>query len=158
MPSNVGPSVAARMQKVAGEVGRADRVAANGAGLAAETVLLAEVGKAAPGLRLRGVGRTGAKVGVRHNVRGAKSPTAIVRAVGPLHLIENPSKPHEIQPRKRGGKKALSTPYGPRASVQHPGVRNPKRPWAKGKPKAEAAAVKVLDHTYRSAFKRGATR
>lgn len=158
MPSSVGASVAARMQKVGLEVQRADRVAANAAALAAKTVLLASLDTAVSGRRLSRVGRNGARLGVRYDVKGVGSPTALVRATGPWHLIENPIKPHEERPKakRRAGKKALSTPYGPRASVQHPGVKNPKRPWAKGRPAANAAAEKTLGRTYRAAFRRGA--
>lgn len=160
--SNVAAQAASRMHKVGLEVERANRVAVNGAALAAKTVILGSLDRVTTGRTLRNVGTSGARLGVSYNVKGTKSPTALLRATGPWHLIEGTSKPHEIRPkgarRRGGGKKALATPWGPRAFVQHPGVRNPQRPWAKGRPAANAAATKVIDRTYRSAFRRGATK
>lgn len=81
--------------------------------------------------RLSGVGARGAKVGARYKIRGTTdNPSALVTADGPLHLIERDTKPHAEMSRRanpasrrRSGPKALVTPYGPRASVQHPGTR-----------------------------------
>lgn len=72
--------------------------------------------------RLSGVGVRGARVGARYD-RLPGRETALVRATGPAHLIEGDTKAHVIVPRKRRGKRAVATPYGPRASVQHPGTR-----------------------------------
>lgn len=70
--------------------------------------------------KLSGVGLRGARVGARYDRKG---DVAIVRATGPAHLIESPTKPHAIEPRKRRGKKAVLTPAGPRARVaKHPGT------------------------------------
>jgi len=81
------------------------------------------------GGRLRGVGKKGAKVGVSYTVAGTEHPTALIRATGPMHLIESDTKAHEIKAKKAhainiGG-------VGPRASAHHPGTRG-KHPWAKG--------------------------
>jgi hypothetical protein len=81
--------------------------------------------------RLSGVGARGAKVGARYKVRGTtENPSALVSAEGPLHLIERDTKAHTETPRRlnpssrrRSGPNALSTPYGPRRSVTHPGTK-----------------------------------
>lgn len=70
---------------------------------------------AAPGAPrfLRGVGKRGAKVGVRYKLLGGTSnPSAVVRWWGPAHLVNNPTKAHDIKPRgssgrRRSGAKAL---------------------------------------------------
>lgn len=84
--------------------------------------------------RLRGVGRSGAKLGVGFDVKGTQKPTALVAARGPWHLIEYPSAGHDIpRRRRRGAKRALAGPnFGPVARVHHPGVKRPHQPWAKG--------------------------
>lgn len=85
------------------------------------------------GGRLRGVGTKGGRVGVRYDLKTANraNPAVLIRATGQMQLIENDTRPHEITPRARRGKRALSTPYGPVASVQHPGTHG-KRPFEKG--------------------------
>lgn len=78
--------------------------------------------------RLRGVGTRGARIGVGYNLRGTTNPSAVVRMRGPAHLIESDTRAHVIKPKR---KKAVMTPYGPRARVRHPGTKG-KRPWKKG--------------------------
>lgn len=79
--------------------------------------------------RLSGVGKSGAKVGAKYTVRGGENVTGLVTATGPLQLIERDTKPHVEIPkrasssRRRSGPTVLSTPYGPRRSVQHPGTK-----------------------------------
>lgn len=160
MPSQVGATVSAQMRKAALEVGRARRTAVERSAFAAKDAQLAEIDRVTTGRRLRGVGRSGARVGARYDVKGQQNPTAIVRATGPLHLLENPIKPHEIAPKKRRGKgkKAVVTPAGPRAKVQHPGVSTPKKPWAKGLDKARPKVKREMDRTFTAAFRRGVKR
>lgn len=182
MPSTLGGQAGARLKKLATEIDRADKMAVNRAALAAKTVHLAELRKVAPSGRMRNVGSPpGAKLNVRYDVKGIRNPTALVRAIGPWHLLEHVIKPHLIIPKKTGrqskgrgarrqNKQALynalfggeygdatplKTPFGPRFKVNHPGVRIPKMPWAKAKPAAETAALKQLQSAYVDAFKRG---
>src|SRR5262245_32516577 len=82
-------------------------------------------------MRLSGVGLRGARVGARYDVKGTQNPVALIRATGPMHFLERGAGPHQIRPRRRRGKRALSTPYGPRASVQHPGSPG-KQTWSRG--------------------------
>lgn len=44
------------------------------------------------------VGKRGSRVGARFDVKGTHNPTALVRAFGPLQLIERDTKPHTILP------------------------------------------------------------
>lgn len=82
--------------------------------------------------RLRGVGKKGAKIGVRYDFGGRT--TALVRATGPFHLIERTNKAHLI-PKQRGArarKRIVVIPgVGVRAYANHPGSKG-KHPWAKG--------------------------
>jgi hypothetical protein len=93
---------------------------------------------------LSNVGR-GARVGARYDIEGAANPTALVRATGPLHLLDNPTRAHQITPKVKkgrsrasraafynaifggeggfGGTRPMRTPYGPRYRVNHPGTR-----------------------------------
>jgi hypothetical protein len=93
---------------------------------------------------LYGVGTRGARLNVRYDIRGTTHPIALVRATGPFHLIESDTKPHEIKPRRRnrnrrGPARAVATPHGTFARVQHPGTKG-KYPWRNG---VKAAAPKV---------------
>ena len=50
-----------------------------------------------PGKKLRGVGKNGARWGVRYTVRGSYgSPTALVKFTGPVHLVNDATAPHYI--------------------------------------------------------------
>lgn len=97
-------------------------------------------------MRLSGVGLRGARVGARYDIKGTVNPTALIRATGPLHLIERDTRPHEIKRRKRRGKKALRLADGRFVSgaVQHPGTRG-KRPFAKGVDATKESAPRVFD-------------
>lgn len=111
---------------------RADRGAIFKLALAAKTLFLTEQRRAAPGGRLRGVGRSGSRIGVRFDIRGAVNPTALIRATGAAHLIERSTKAHEIMPRRRQG--MTLPPTGDdkgvrRGRVHHPGTQG-KHPWA----------------------------
>lgn len=79
--------------------------------------------------RLRGVGKRGANIGVRFDIKG-KNATALVRMTGPAQLLERSTRPHEIRPRRK--KRAINIGgVGPRAYAHHPGTKG-KHPWAKG--------------------------
>lgn len=75
------------------------------------------------GDRLSGVGRSGARLGVGFDVKGETSPTALLRWRGPAHLVNNPTRAHEIAARRRRGSGAvLKLPDGYAPKVPHPGT------------------------------------
>lgn len=82
-------------RNVAGSVGRAALVLKT----SVEANMRAAVGA---DLRMSGVGKTGAKVGVRYDVKGRTNPTALLRATGPAHLIERDTRAHTIIPKTVG--------------------------------------------------------
>lgn len=159
MGSNVAAAVSSRLRKVAVEVDRASKPAVAKASLVLKKSVEREIVKVAPSKRLKGVGKRGAKVGVRYDIKGTRNPTSIVRATGPLHLIERPTKAHRIpRQRARGRQKVLALPGGIfRRSVQHPGTRG-RRPFGKGIERGQPIALKALQHAERDALKRGFTR
>ncbi len=115
-------------------------------------------------LRLKNAGRNGARLGVGYEVtRSGDDARARVRARGPWQLVEHPIKPHVITSRYAGGSRKsraarvqagkplgggrraiVMSPYGPRRFVKHPGVRSPKRPWAKGVQAAEPQLRNIM--------------
>lgn len=97
-------------------------------------------------MRLSGVGRRGARVGARYDVKGTRNPVALVRATGPMHLLERGARPHEIRGR-RG--RLMRTPYGPRRSVQHPGAPA-KHTWSRG----VDASVPAVPRIYQAALRK----
>lgn len=92
--------------------------------------------------RLSGVGKRGAKVGVRFNVRGRTNPTVLIGATGPFHLIERDTRAHTITPKRK--RRAIVIPgVGPRAYAKHPGTRG-KHPWRSGVNKAIPRVGRVM--------------
>lgn len=116
-----------------------------------------------PGGRLRGVGRRGVRVGVRYDVAGFENPTAFVRMFGPAHLVESPTRPHQIpratrvgRGRRRGQRRYVVIPsVGVRSRVMHPGTRG-KYPWRIGvalaKPKLPTVQMKFYVASLRKTF------
>jgi hypothetical protein len=75
--------------------------------LAAKMAVLAQLGPATGGdLKLSGVGKKGAQVGVRYGVLASGNPSALVRATGPFQLIERDTKAGP-RPRNRVRRNAL---------------------------------------------------
>lgn len=136
-----------KIEKTATNVAAAKRPAMNAAALAAKT----EMQRGAPTF-LRGVGRKGAKIGVRYTLFGDNK--AVVRWYGPAHLLNNPTKPHTITPKgrrgRRGGKRALVINGQPVARAQHPGTRG-RGFFQKSKPRATREAVNAYNRTVRTA-------
>ena len=155
MPLAPSAQVAARMGALATNFARAERDAVLRAALLAKQVHVAELRAVTGDQRMSGVGLKGARVGARFIPLGGG---AIVQATGPVHLLERPSKPHPIKAgkRRRGGTRAraLGVPGHPYASVQHPGVRNPRRPWLRGFVKATPVVTRTIQQQYGSTFAR----
>lgn len=115
--------------------------------------------KAGAPARLRGVGKSGAKLDVRYNLSTAgDTPAALVFASGPWPLIERDTQPHQI-PRQRssasfvgvfghavipgGAEGGVHGRGGVRTRVQHPGTRG-QRPWAKGVERARPVVSRMF--------------
>lgn len=132
--------------------------------------------------RLSGVGKTGARVGAKYSVRGGDSPTGLVTAIGPLQLIERDTQEHGELPRSVGriqgrrtkearyaakqrlynalfgsggfsGATPLSTPYGPRYRVQHPGTRG-KHPFERAVDATVPDAPRIFQRELEAALRR----
>ena len=96
--------------------------------------------------RLRGVGKRGAKLGVRDNTsRFPDGAKALIFAIGPWQLIEGDTKAHRI-PRSRGARarrRVVVIPgVGVRAYANHPGTKG-KHPWAKTTDKLKPALPRL---------------
>lgn len=140
------------MGKLIAEFTRANRTALADAGQRAKDVQVAELRRSTGDLVMSGVGTRGARVGARYWLSG---DTVVVQATGPAHLLERPSKAHQITVRRRRGTaRALATPYGPRYRVQHPGVRRPPQPWERGYRRARPVVTTVIERKYGTAFGR----
>lgn len=123
-----------------------------------------EISGVTTGGRLRGVGKRGARVGVKYDVQSSgERPTAFVQATGPLQLIERDTAEHQI-PRVAGsrrlrtaagrlshkregtgrnlnGAKVLKIQGEYRTGpITHPGTKG-KHPFERGVAKAEVTAV-----------------
>lgn len=125
-----------------GELQKAQQRGVRKAALIVTRAIRAEIRADSGGdMRLSGVGRKGARVGARYDVKGSINPTAIIRASGPLHFLEHDMPAHSIQPRAVRGRGSRKQFTGTRAlmlrdgtfaaSAQHPGSRA-KRPFEKG--------------------------
>ncbi len=137
--------VAARMNKVADATKKGTRATVVAAAMKSKVI----ISSGAPA-RLRNVGKSGGKLGVRYTISGGDlNPSAKLRATGPWPIIESDIGPHRIGPKKRrGGARSgrgggVSTPGGVFRSVHHPGTKG-KHPWAKGVEKAEPVAAKEM--------------
>ena len=124
MGTSTPAQAAAKLRKFAGDLesGRLTGEGVNRAALEYTTAVRKAYRQRTGDGKMSGVGLRGAKVGARFD-KPAGRDNAVVRATGPAHLLESNTKPHRIGPRKRRGKKAIATPEGPRAYVQHPGTK-----------------------------------
>jgi hypothetical protein len=130
-------------RSMAADAPKLERRATNAAALEVKGVLLAEMRRAAPNLRLN-VGKRGKKIGVSYQP-GASSGTAVIRATGPVQLIESATKPHRIPRERRRGRRVVVIPgLGVRAWANHPGTRG-KHPWSKGVALAVPKVPKIVD-------------
>lgn len=147
---------ARRCESFAGDLRGVEKTATGKAALAVKTVTLAEMRTVAPTLKLSGVGKRGAKIGVSYTVGGS---TAIVRATGPVQLIESDTKAHRMpRTRVRGKRRVVVIPgVGVRSSAQHPGTKG-QHPWRKGveaaRPLVGAVFAEQLGVSMRKVFGR----
>lgn len=120
--------------------------------------------------RLSGVGKKGAKVGASYKMYVKGEPYAVVRAKGPLHLIERDTSPHTIYPkgrtfeyatkgkragnvRRRGKGKALKIGENFRAYAEHPGTRG-QHPFERGRDSAEPYVAQIMQTEVRNAIRK----
>lgn len=142
-----------RCQKMATTIPRAQRDAVFAAAMAAKESFIAAAAGAGlrPGVKLRGVGKSGASWGVGFSIKGQQNPTALVAFRGPVHLVNNPTKPHTIAPRRKG---VRAVPRGDgtfSASVPHPGTRG-KHFFDPAKAQVEAQTPAILAGATRRAL------
>jgi hypothetical protein len=159
MSSSVASVFARKMQAAAFEASRGADPALRKAGLVMKTVVEASIRSVAPSGRLRGVGRAGARVGVRYDLlkQGGRNGVRL-RATGPLHLVERSTKPRDIQPRARRartGRAALRFSDGSfRPAARHPGTRG-KAPFGKGIERAIPAGTAAVRGVMVDAVRKG---
>ncbi len=172
----------AKMDKFAGAAPKANRAATLQAADLVKTATLAHLRTATGGdLILSGVGKKGAKLGVRYNIQGDISANAVVRATGPVQIVENRTHAHVIGPKGlKGGKRAKRgaanrTGMGQRQRAidegtaiygrgdvlkigdryvryaYHPGTAG-KHPWEKGVKEATPKTSAVFQRAYHAAL------
>lgn len=113
-------------------------------------------------MRMSGVGKRGRKVGVRFD---EQSNRVLIRATGPLHLLDRPTKAHRI-PRRRGGrarKRYVVIPGAGRRggagvfeSARHPGTRG-KGTWTKQRRRAIFQARGEIERAAKSTVSKAFT-
>jgi hypothetical protein len=144
--SNTPAQLSAKLNKAAAVIQKDRKVAVGAGALATKKTILAEAASkgVTPSSKI-----AGGKWGVRYDVKGLIHPTALVKVWGPFHLVDNPTKAHEIAPRKRarrgsgGRKKAVAFNGIVRARVRHPGTSG-KKTFPAAKKKAALVVPKVM--------------
>jgi hypothetical protein len=128
----------------------------------ASQIIKTEVTRRAP-KKLSGVGKRGARIGVRYNVDrfgDAFEAKSLVFATGPFHLIERPTEAHRIPKAEvgRGRRRRANTALIVVPGAQQSGRRGPrgvrrfahvkgtkgKYPWRRGNAAAEDDVRRVL--------------
>lgn len=152
--SHSGIELGQKFERLATDLRDSQSALLSKAAMASKIAFLAAPG--APHGKLQGVGTKGARVGVKYRVFGT---TAVVRWFGPAHLVNNPTKAHDITPKKRGrrsGKKAVVVNGQPVARSHTKGTRG-KHFFEIGKKVAVKEATKVVQsgnlNTIRNVFK-----
>lgn len=158
-PNNVGQQLAHKMHRVGVEITGASKTSVQRVARSTKTRLEASLRQGAPSMRLSGVGRSGAAIGVSAaDVRSKGThASALIRATGPLHLLERDTKAHFIDPtpRSRDVTEALVLLDGQlRGSVYHPGTKG-KKLWEKGVKDATPPAVAEMRRSMTQAVVRG---
>jgi hypothetical protein len=145
--------LAASAARMPAELQKAQRRGVQQAALLTTRTIRAEIRAATGGdMRLSGVGRRGARVGARYDIKGVENPTALITATGPLHLIERPTRPHLITPKRR---KALRFKDGSFSmSAESRGTRG-RQPFGRGVKKAAPQTGALFDREIQKAIARG---
>lgn len=158
MSSSSGAELATKLLRAANTLPRALDRGVFEAGLAAKTTAVAAYVAA-------GVATSGSRLGnwsVGFDVKGTINPTALVQVRGrKMHLFDNPTKAHRIEPRRRTrrssdsrSRKALTMPAaGPgevRGYANHPGTKGKRVFHGKAKPQIIAQTPAILARGIRS--------
>ena len=153
--------------ELAGKLGAAARGIENGTREGVREAAI--VGKAIflqslPTRKMGNVGRSGARLGARFEAPTSNTnPTAVVKYVGPVHLLNTGAGPHLIGPkgwrRGRASNRALKFTGGDggirRGVVLHPGTRRTRREFFPGAvDRVVAAAPKQIQIAERKALTR----
>ena len=176
--AKTGRDVGRGIMRAGTALDRAQKDAPRRAAVKAELIHQSELERVVPSGRLRNVGKNGAKLSVRYDIKGTRNPTALITALGPWQFIESDTKAHPITSRYAGGSRAargrrvigasissvlgggnVSTGLGGGAkAVLNMGgdyrrfVRHPgtkgKHPFRKGRNKAYPVIVKELHSTF----------
>jgi hypothetical protein len=165
--------LAASAKRVADSMEGTQTRAVHKAALHTVRLVRAEIRAATGDMRLSGVGRKGARVGAKYDVMGTRNPTALIKATGPMQLIERNTSPHGIQPRgyrvsKRwlnavakgklaadsdpvylGGGKALKFGGGFYRRAMHPGTRG-QHPFRRGVDRAAPDTPRIFQREIRA--------
>jgi len=149
---------AGKIRSAGGAIEGATRASVNEAALAGKAIFLANMGTT----RLRNVGKGGAKVGARYDIKGGATPTALLRYTGPAHIINNPTKPHRIEPRgrtrtasgrQRKGAKALTIGGNVRPYADHPGTTG-KHFFQRSVPQVASLAARIMARSTTTALRK----
>lgn len=98
--SRNGAELATKITLIGSKIANSNAEAVGAAAQVVKDATIPYVRRATGGdLRLSGVGKKGARIGVRYNVRGQANATAIVSATGPAQLVERDVKPHVVTSR-----------------------------------------------------------
>ena len=163
MADNVGDLTAA-FAKAAIAVGAAQTAAIGRAALTSKRTIEGTRDRATGGDgRLSGVGKRGAKLGVRYDLKDGPRPSAVVRATGPWQLIERdtksagvirPRRNRQGRRRRSSGPQALASGgFGPFSKIVDKGTTG-KHPFEKGAKKAAPQATKQMRATVTKAVAR----
>ena len=121
--STSGAEFSGKIARFAVEISKLPRTASYENAKLGKAVMENAVQAMAPGGRLAGVGRRGAKIGARYTVYADGNCQISMR--GPVWLVEENTSAHTIAPKRTRSSKALKGanfdhPY--KGSVQHPGT------------------------------------
>ncbi len=173
--SHSGTELAGKVEKFATSIPNANKKALEAAALTFKATVSAEEAKASGGDLILGRVNNGkgARIGVNYKVSGS---TAVVKATGPVQLVENRIHEHVIGPRgvgvQKGHRKSragrtkavdagaaiygvhdvLKVGEGFARWVSHPGVAVGKHPWAKGVAAATPKTMPEFAKTYHAAL------
>ena len=182
--SRSAAQLAGKLDGFARAVPDANRKATLEAADLVKTAVLGRMRAASGGdLKLSGVGKKGARIGVRYDINGSISANALVKATGPVQLVENRTHAHVIGPKGvKGGTRAKNGSrnrtgmsrrqraidegtaiYGKsqvlafngivRRYAYHPGTAG-KHPWAKGVKESAPKTPAVFERAYHDALLR----